>query len=284
MGNSKLKVGNSVSEENHNKINIMKIFNKILLLFAAILLINNATQAQGLKGGKKKKIEQSPEKKNEKENEKKDDREHEKEDENEHEHKNGKKLNLSSNGEGCFDANTRILNIGLGFGGGNYYSAYRGFGYSYRVSPAFSLTYEQAYPKKLGPGYLGLGGYFGFQTSSSTYNYFYDNNNYKGNYYYKNSWKDFMIAARGAYHLDILNSKKAELYAGLLVGLRFQTYNYETNNPDPYAYDYRLRNSSVYPTYSIFVGGRWYFAKNVGIFAEVGYGISYLTGGVSFKF
>lgn len=260
----------------------MKNTTKILLLFAAFILINNTTPAQGLKGGKKKKTEQSPVKKNEKENEKKDEREHEKEDE--HEYKNGGKLKLSSNGEGCFDANTHILNIGIGFGGGNYYSAYSGFGYSYRVSPAFSLTYEQAYPKKLGPGYLGLGAYLGFQTSSSTYDYFYDNNGYKGNYYYKNSWKDFMIAARGAYHWDVLNSKNAELYAGLLVGLRIQTYNYETNNPDPFGRNYRVNNGSVYPTYSIFVGGRWYFVKNVGLFAEVGYGISYLTGGLSFKF
>ncbi len=93
-----------------------------------------------------------------------------------------------------------------------------------------------------------------------------------------------MIAARGAYHLDFLNFKKAELYGGALIGLRIETYSYETNNPDPRAFDYRVSRGSVFPTFSVFVGGRWYFAKNIGLFGELGYGISYVTGGISFKF
>jgi len=92
-----------------------------------------------------------------------------------------------------------------------------------------------------------------------------------------------MVAARAAYHWDVLNAKNAEVYAGVLVGLRIATYSYETNDPgrnDPYSY----ANSSVYPTYSAFAGARWYFVKNFGLFAEVGYGISYATGGFSIKF
>jgi len=197
-----------------------------------------------------------------------------------------KKNNTSpaQSGAGCFDENSRMLNAGIGFGGFNYYSAYTGYGYSYRNNPAFSLSYEQAYRKKLGPGYLGLGAYFGFQNSNSTYNYFWNKNGYNSSYYYKNSWTNYMIAARGAYHPDILNSEKAELYFGLLIGLRIQTYNYETNNPDPDANIYRISNGSVYPAYSLFIGGRYYFTQNIGLFAELGYGISYLTGGLSFKF
>ena len=93
-----------------------------------------------------------------------------------------------------------------------------------------------------------------------------------------------MVAARGAYHFDVLNSKNAELYVGAIVGVRIQTYHYDTNNPDPNADNYRLSSGSVYPTYSVFAGARWYFAKKVALFGEVGYGISYLTGGFSFKF
>ncbi len=198
--------------------------------------------------------------------------------------KNDKKKNSGDANGKCFDESTHILNLGVGFGGVNYYSGYRGYGYRYKVSPAFSLSYEQAYPKKLGPGYLGLGAYLGFQRSSSTYNYFYNDHGYKGDYYYKHSWSNYMVAARGAYHFDFLNSEKAELYAGLLVGLRIQTYHYESDNPDPKYYNYRYTGSNVFPTYSLFVGGRWYFVPKVALFAEVGYGISYLTAGLSFKF
>ncbi|HEX7412696.1 MAG TPA: hypothetical protein VF411_01530 [Bacteroidia bacterium] len=190
-----------------------------------------------------------------------------------------------SSDEKCFDENTHVLNLGVGFGGGNYYaSAYSGYGYSYNVSPAFSITYEQTIKQRVGPGYIGVGGYMGYQGSSSTYNYSYDDHGYIGNYYSTNSWSDFMIAARGAYHWDVVNKKKVELYAGALLGLRIQTYRYTTNNPDPNYHGYWVNNGSVFPAFSVFVGGRWYFAKNVGLFAEVGYGISYLTGGISFKF
>lgn len=93
-----------------------------------------------------------------------------------------------------------------------------------------------------------------------------------------------MIAARAAYHLDFINWKKGEVYAGIVAGLRIQTYTYNTNNPDPNANYYKLNAGSVWPAYTVFAGARWCPVKNFGLFAEVGYGISYLTGGVSIKF
>ncbi len=190
----------------------------------------------------------------------------------------------SESGEKCFDGSTNIINLGVGLGSGNYYSAYSGRGYSYHSSPAFSFSYEHAIPKKLGPGYLGLGLYLGYQNAYSTYNYYWNKNGYNNNYYYKNSWSNFLVAVRGVYHADALNFEKGELYFGGLAGLRFQNYHYETNNPDPYADNYYVNSGNVFPTFSVFVGGRYYLTKNIGLFAEVGYGISYLTGGLSFKF
>jgi len=187
----------------------------------------------------------------------------------------------SSSGAKCFDEGSHILNVGIGFGGGRYYS-YGGLaGYSYRVSPAFSLSYEQALKKKVGPGYLGLGAYFGYQTAHLQYdNYYYNGNKY----YYRHSWNYMLISARGAYHLDLLNAEKGELYFGAIIGIRFQTYKYESNSIDPNKKFYQLNSSSVYPSYSAFIGGRYYFAPKVAAFAEIGYGISYLTAGISFKF
>jgi len=201
--------------------------------------------------------------------------------------KSDKKTNSNASGEQCFNASSRILNFGIGIGSRSYYSAYRGFGYSYGSSPAFSISYEQAIKEKLGPGYLGIGGYLGFQTFHANYNYNYynyNNGNYNGNYYNKHVWNNYMIALRGAYHPDVLNFEKAEVYGGLNLGIRVQTYKFVTNNPDPYATTlYRYNSGNIYLAFSFFVGGRWYFAKNAGLFGELGYGISYLTLGFSLK-
>jgi hypothetical protein len=201
-----------------------------------------------------------------------------------------KKKSQSSDHTGCFDENTRLINLGIGFGGGDYYKGSKGGAYSYRVSPAFSLNYEQAWKPKLGPGYLGIGAYLAYQHANYHYNYSYSNyyNNgvyYNGSgYYYEHTWNYIMIAARSAYHWDKLNTDKAELYAGLLLGFRIQTYSYSTNDPSPYGNNYRLNENSIYPAASIFAGARWFFAPKFALFGEAGFGISYLTGGISFKF
>ncbi len=185
------------------------------------------------------------------------------------------KILLKDNGTGekCFNENTHIINIGIGIGG-VYYSGLV-YGTS-RRSPAFSGSYEQPWPKKLGPGYLGVGAYLGYQNASYRYDYI------NSSYYYEHSWNYVMVAARGAYHWDILNSEKAEVYGGAMVGLRIQTYNYATN--DPYENGNRLNDGSVYPIITAFAGARYYFAKKVAVYGEAGSGISYLTGGLSFKF
>lgn len=218
-----------------------------VMIVVMAIIIGAEVKAQGLKGDKDKKKEKNKTEK--------------------------------ANDEKCFDENTQIINLGLGFGGGDYYRGYSS-GYSARRSPAFSLSYEQSLPKRIGPGYVGVGAYAGFQTARYHYNYYHNNGNY---YYYEHKYNYTMIAARGAYHWDVLNSKKAEVYVGALVGIRIQTYSYETNDTDP-DYNYRLNEGSAYVAYSLFAGARWYFVDHVALFGEAGYGISYLTGGVSFKF
>jgi hypothetical protein len=39
-----------------------------------------------------------------------------------------------------------------------------------------------------------------------------------------------------------------------------------------------------FPSGSVYVGGRWYFTENFGVFAEAGYGVAFLTLGASFRF
>ena len=178
----------------------------------------------------------------------------------------------------AFDQTTSILNIGIGIGSRHYYNM--GFGYGATRTPAFSISYEHPLSKKLGPGILSLGAYLGFQHAAYRYDNYYFR---QERYYYQHSYNYWYAAARGIYHPDALIWDKAEIYFGVMLGLRFQSYRYSSNNPDPDARLYEMNHSSIYPTYSFLAGARWYFADRVALFGELGYGISYLTLGVSFK-
>jgi hypothetical protein len=195
---------------------------------------------------------------------------------------NKKETNGSSSGNSgkCYDENTRIINIGIGLPR-NYYGYTRNSYAVYHNSPAFSISYEQPWKQRLGPGFLGVGALFGFQTSSYKYNYYDWGNDH---YWYKHSYKNFMLTGRATYHWDGLVFEKGEVYGGVLIGIRIQTYNFTTNSPDPDVIHYRAYNNTyVGPAFGAFAGARYYFKPKFGVYAEVGYGISFLTGGISLK-
>lgn len=183
-----------------------------------------------------------------------------------------------SNGEDkCFNESSHIINLGVGIGHANYYRGIAGIHYS--SSPVFSLSYEQPWPKRIGPGYLGVGAYAGFQTELYRYDYFYT---YRyGNYYYEHRWNYITTAARAAYHWDVLNKGKLEAYGGTIIGLRFQLYKYTSN--DPYT-NYKEHKNAVYPAFAVFAGARYYFTKNIAVYSELSFGIAYFNLGVSYKF
>jgi hypothetical protein len=191
-----------------------------------------------------------------------------------------KKTAAASTGSHCFDESTKIINVGIGFWGNNYYGYGRGGFYSYHSIPAISVSYEQALPKKLGPGYLGVGAYLGYQKFWWRYdNYYYQNSRY----YYTHNWAYTFIAARAAYHADMLMTDKAELYFGLSLGIRINKYSFVTNAPNPDVYYNEYHERTIYPAAAVFVGGRAYLTPKIALFAELGYGMSWLTGGVSIK-
>lgn len=182
----------------------------------------------------------------------------------------------------CFDESTHLINVGIGFGFATYRSYGLGGGYSYGTTPLFSLSYEQGWKKKLGPGYLGVGGFASFRTSHSRYdNYYYQNERY----YYEHRWNYLTFAARGIYHWDVLNKKNAEVYGGMLIGLRVTTYKYSSSSSDPYSNLNERSDGGVMPVASFIAGARWYFVPNVALFGEAvgGVGTSYVSGGVTFK-
>ncbi|RRA97959.1 hypothetical protein [Larkinella rosea] len=103
--------------------------------------------------------------------------------------------------------------------------------------------------------------------------------NYGG---YKWRYTFLPIAVRGSYHVNELlnlNNDKLDLYGGLALG--YYISKYSDNSGYTGFYDNSYGNRVLF---GLHIGGRYYFKPNVGAFAEVGYGVSALKLGVTFKF
>ena len=158
--------------------------------------------------------------------------------------------------ESTFKKGESVLNLGIGLGS-SYYSGF----YTSRA-PAISASYEVGVVDGvLEKGSIGVGGYVGYASGK-----------------YSNYWKtsNFLIGARGSFHYPLVD--KLDTYTGLLLG-----YNvYSTKYYDAYYGGASASASS--PALAWFAGARYYFSDNFAGMAEIGYGIAYLTLGVSLKF
>ncbi|HEX2605726.1 MAG TPA: hypothetical protein VHK91_00040, partial [Flavisolibacter sp.] len=74
-----------------------------------------------------------------------------------------------------------------------------------------------------------------------------------------------------------ISSSKADVYGGLSIYHRSYTLKYD-------GIDGKEKVTDGVLGVGIFAGGRYYFAPNVGAFAELGYGISPLQLGLTVKF
>lgn len=166
--------------------------------------------------------------------------------------------------ESMFDVGDRVLNLGIGFGSSWYSGTY----YSSGIPP-ISLSYEQGIKDDiLEKGVIGVGGAIGYSSSS-----------------YRDTWfgtewgwniSDLVIGAIGTFHYPLLD--KLDTYAGILLG-------YKINTSREYG-DIPTGSTSLSSSRLIgsgFVGGRYYFNDKFAAFAQLGYGISYLTFGLSIK-
>jgi hypothetical protein len=101
---------------------------------------------------------------------------------------------------------------------------------------------------------------------------------------YINDWKySYLIfGARGSYHFnELLNvaEPKLDLYGG--AGLIYRHWKFKYTSDGTY-HDYKSSGGSV--DFALHAGGRYLFNEHIGAYAEVGYGISPLQLGVTFKF
>ena len=157
--------------------------------------------------------------------------------------------------ESSFSQGDKVINFGVGFGS-TYYASY----YSSHT-PALSASLEVGVVDGiLEKGSIGIGGYVGYSSA-------------KWANYYKTS--NIIVGARGSFHYPLVD--KLDTYTGLLLGYNIYSYKYDASY-------FGAKGSAGTATFAWFAGARYYFTDNIGVLAEVGYGIAYLTVGVSLKF
>ena len=160
-----------------------------------------------------------------------------------------------------FRKGDKDLNLGVGFGA-TWYSGY----YWQTTIPPLSVSLDYGFRDDLGPGVIGIGGYMGYAGYKTTW--------YGADYGWK--YTSFLIGAMGTYHMTFTDN--LDTYAGLILAFRAESHKEFGNLPAglPVATHTGLAGS-------LFVGAKYYFTDNFAVKDEVGYGITWLTLGVSFK-
>lgn len=168
----------------------------------------------------------------------------------------------------AFDMGDNVLSGMLGIGG--HYGIYSSYT---TVTPGFGISYEHGLQVEAGSGVIGVGGYVGYKSLGYK-------KAYLGNYVYDYRWTYIIVGARGAYHYDLFGVEELDTYGGLMFAANILST--EDKSTYPSGYD-DLVTGNTYPSVTLFVGGRYYFTESIGGLMEIGYGISYLSFGLSFK-
>jgi len=149
-----------------------------------------------------------------------------------------------------FEKGDKALNVGIGLGNG--FSAYT---YNLTPIPSFNASFEVGIVEIPNVGVIGVGGFGGFQVSPHT----------------GGTYSNTIIAGRGVFHFQFFDTGNFDLYAGINTGFGLERDGYY-NWSDNYFID------------DEFIGARWMKNDKFGFFAELGYGISFLKGGIVLKF
>ncbi|MDQ3051779.1 MAG: hypothetical protein M3Q95_12890 [Bacteroidota bacterium] len=162
--------------------------------------------------------------------------------------------------------------LGFGFGIGGVY----GITSVSSQSPVFGVQYDRGIIELGFGGVIGVGGFMGYKSIVDKYD------DFTGTY--KDKFSILIFGARGTFHYDLFRVKNLDTYAGSMIAFHSVSHkrDYPNNYPNYNGPGRKTPGSAAYP--SIFAGAKYYFAPQVAAYAEVGYGVSWLTMGIAFKF
>jgi hypothetical protein len=163
----------------------------------------------------------------------------------------------------AFAKGDKVINLGVGL------PTYLG-GRGYSISmPLVSGSFEYGIVDNLidGKASIGIGGYLAY--TANKYEYGPD---------YGHKYSYFIIGTRGAFHYSPI--PKLDTYGGAMFGYNVVGSSAYGAHSDWSSY--KVNGSEI--GYSIFVGARYFFADNMAVFGEMGYGIAPIEAGISFSF
>ena len=170
-----------------------------------------------------------------------------------------------------FSRGDKNLSFGVGVGSylGPFGSTLGGDGYKFTLPPV-SVSYEQCILDNLirDNGSVGVGGYVG--TATNKWTSMHDGSEYGYRYTH------ITFGARGAFHYQFV--KSLDTYAGAMLG-----YNIVSSKAIGSWSDGSVSATASGVAYSAFAGARYYFSDKLGVYDEVGYGISALQIGLTLK-
>lgn len=168
-----------------------------------------------------------------------------------------------------FNVGDNVASFSVGVGG-NYGASST---YSSQT-PALGLGYEHGL-MDLGPGVLGIGGYLGYK--SLAYKYSVPGVEYDWN------WRYTIIGVRGNWHYNEWHGlDELDVYGGLMLSYNSVKWNDNTRYPANFIRTPSSASSGV--GLSALLGARYYFTPQLGGQLELGYGISYASLGLAYKF
>jgi hypothetical protein len=171
----------------------------------------------------------------------------------------------ASQAQHIFSKGDKVVNVGVGLG-----TYIGGTGYS-TVIPPISASFEYGIKDDLfnsEKASLGVGAYLAYMSQK----YKFPGSNYGYDFSYA------IVGARGIIHYQLLD--KLDTYGGAMLGYNVASSEWFSDDssvsvPAPSAGGF---------TFSLFIGGRYYFTDKFAAFLELGYGIAPAELGVAFKF
>ena len=189
----------------------------------------------------------------------------------------------------AFYIGTHVVSLGFGFGGAYPFKTTGG------PYPAIGLSYEHGITEFSSGAAIGVGGFIGEKTL--VYHHDFDVSQTYGNfpYYEESKWKYLFAGASGSYHVN--THTRYDPYVNVILGMKFLKYRFVYTDPNhvpPDGYPTAgvpadgvpIRDNHKYKPgfmYNFAVGTRYFWSNNVAAFIEAGYGISYVTFGLTVK-
>jgi len=166
-----------------------------------------------------------------------------------------------------------------------------GFGWTYRVAeysrtlnlPSPSALVERSILPFRNFGFLSVGAQFGLHYGHRNV----PTPNLAGKNF-RESWTSFYFVPRVAlYFHEIFHEddfpENIDLYVGVGLGFNHRSQRF-TNNVTAQEVGRDDMNTGFLLGYHLFIGGRYYFNQDFAVFAEIGYGLSFLNVGITLRY